>query len=367
MRIALLSTCAVAVPPKAYGGTELVVAELAKNLTRLGHHVVTYATGDSSPAGELWKLYDHPCWPPDPVSELRHCAHALRDIALRQPGFDLLHTNLAASLPLAEGRINLPTVLTIHHEREENLTKLYTDHPHVRYVAISRRQAELLPELDVRDVVHHGLDASMYEAGDGNGGYCAFLGRLAKEKGPHLAIDAARMAGVPLRVAGKAHPPDIAYFEAEVRPRLSGEGVKWVGELGHTDKVRMLRHARATLFPIQWEEPFGLVMIESMLVGTPVIAFPRGSAPEVIEHGITGFLVRSLEEMAQRLRDIDSFDRKACRRRAEERWSSMAMAKQYVRVYERAVDRTRFASHRWRSRPALVPDGSLATGTDDGE
>jgi len=343
MRIALVSSCAVSVPPRAYGGTELVVAELAKNLTRLGHEITTFATGDSEPAGgELRWRFEKPVWPPYESAELRHAAYAWREITARPDAFDIVHTHQAPSLALASMARSVRTVYTIHHCRDERLIDLYRDFPNTTYVGISRRQAALAPEVPVEEVILHGVDPDLYEAGDGNGGYVAFLGRFAREKGPHFAIDAARRAGVPLRMGGGVHSVDKAFFEHEVRPRLENRTtvVEWLGELSHVPKVALLGGARAMLFPIDWEEPFGLVMIESMLVGTPVIGFPRGSVSEVIEDGVTGFIVRDVAEMARRIRQIGSFDRARCRARARERWSSLRMAREHEALYERVLSRS---------------------------
>jgi glycosyltransferase involved in cell wall biosynthesis len=341
MRIALVSSCAVSVPPRAYGGTELVVAELAKMLTRLGHDVTTFATGDSEPAGTLRYRFEKPVWPPYYSSEWLHAAHAWQEITDVPGHFDVVHTHQAPSLALASIARQERTVYTIHHCRDERLLELYCDFPNVSYVAISRRQADLIPEINVEDVILHGLDPDLYGAGRGDGGYVAFLGRFAREKGTAVAIDAARRAGTLLRMGGAVHPPDVAYFDSEVKPRLAKpDGVQWLGELSHIPKVSLLQGARAMLFPIDWEEPFGLVLIESMLVGTPVIAFPRGSVTEVIEEGVTGFVVRSAAEMAARIRSLDGFDRARCRERALERWSSMRMAREHEMLYERLIARS---------------------------
>jgi glycosyltransferase involved in cell wall biosynthesis len=341
MRIALISSCAVSVPPRAYGGTELIVAELAKNLTRLGHDVTTFATGDSEPAGRLRYRFEKPVWPPYESSELRHAAHAWGEITEVPNAFDIVHTHQAPSLPLASIARQERTVYTIHHCRDERLLALYCDFPNVAYIAISRRQADLIPEIQIEDVILHGLDPDLYPAGDGAGGYVAFLGRFAREKGPHHAIDAARQAGVTVRMGGAVHPPDRPYFDAEVKTRLiDSRGVEWLGELSHIPKLSLLAGARAMLFPIAWEEPFGLVMIESMLVGTPVIAFPCGSVPEVIEEGVTGYVVRDVAEMTERIKQLDGFDRARCRERALERWSSLRMAREHEAAYERVLSRS---------------------------
>jgi glycosyltransferase involved in cell wall biosynthesis len=232
-------------------------------------------------------------------------------------------------------------VLTLHHSRgrARSSVELYEDVPDVAYVAVSRRQAALFAEVGLRRVIHNGLDPDHYAGGAGAGGYCAFVGRLAPENGPHLAIDAAQIAGMPIRLAGRPHSMDREFFELHVKKRLvtADPAVQWLGDVSHEPKVDLLRRARATLFPLDWEEPFGLAMIESMLVGTPVIAFERGSVAEIVEEDVTGYVVRSVEEMAVRIKSIDAFDRGRCRARALERWTSLRMAREYEDLYEELV------------------------------
>lgn len=339
MRIALVSTCALPTPPDAYGGTELVVAALAKELLILGHEVTVYATGDSHTAGELRWVFAKHCWPPDTTSEEKHVHFAWTDIRAQKTPFDVIHVQQPHSLELA-GNLAGRTVLTIHHARSNALVEHYRAFPEVTYVAISARQAALVPELRIARVIHHGLDPAGYRFGNGEGGYCLFLGRLSAQKAPHIAIDAARRAGALLRVAGEAHPDGMKYFERKVKPRLADtRRVEWLGEAPVSVKLELLRAANALLFPLGWEEPFGLVMIESMLVGTPVIAFARGSAPEVIDEGVTGHLVRDEAEMTYRLKRIGTLDRKRCRERAIERWSAARMARDYQALYEQVIAR----------------------------
>ncbi|MBX3198591.1 MAG: glycosyltransferase family 4 protein [Labilithrix sp.] len=352
LRVAIVSTCALATPPRAYGGTELVIAELARELRELGHHPVVFATGDSTCAGARRALFDRGVWPPNPWAELRHACAAWNRIA-KLEDVDIVHVSSASALPFTN-LFPIPTVATIHHDRDESLLAHYAAYPHVDFVAISRRQAELSPEVPFRAIVHHGLDIERYPLGSG-GERCAFLGRFAVQKAPHLAIEAASRAGLPIVLAGEAHPADRDYFDREVAPRL-GANARWAGEADHAAKVELLQSSRCLVFPIQWEEPFGLVMIEAMLVGTPVIAFARGSAPEVVDDGVTGFLVRSLDELAQRLRDAATLDRRACRERARARWSATRMSQAYVAVYRDAIDR-------W-SDPR--PGHTLATRGDNG-
>jgi glycosyltransferase involved in cell wall biosynthesis len=362
MRIALLSTSAISVPPKAYGGTELFVYELSKMLTERGHEVTVYATGDSRPNARLRSLLEQPVWPPDDDTELSHVAHAWSDIVNHTPRFDVVHVNQMHALPFAAHH-GVPTVMTLHHARNERLVQFYADFPAVRYVGISARQLEVMPELTASDVVHHGLDPGLYPAGQGDGGYCAFLGRLAPEKGPHLAIDAARLAQVPLRIGGVPHWVNMRFYQDEVESRIDAAGtlVEYEGELSHAPKVELLRRAKALLFPVEWDEPFGLVMIEAMLVGTPVIAFPRGSVREVVDEGVTGFVVRDVRQMAECLRSLRGFDRARCREHARMRWSSMRMARDYERVYAdvaggRAREAAAWATRSGRSRPPHPED-----------
>jgi glycosyltransferase involved in cell wall biosynthesis len=342
MRIALISTCALSTPPRAYGGTELVVAELAKGLVSLGHDVTVYATGDSSSRGQLRWHFKQSVWPPNELAEARHAGFAWKDIASARERYDLVHVHHATALPF-QPLVGLPTALTIHHARVDALVDHYRSYPQVAYVAISGRQAELTPELRFARTIHHGLDPELYPAGGGDGGYVAFLGRFAAEKAPHIAVDAARQAGVPLLLGGAAHevPEAQAYFHGELEPRLHGASdVIWCGELPHEPKLGLLQQARALLVPLQWEEPFGLVMIEAMLVGTPVIAFARGSAPEIVEDGVTGYLVHSTEEMGERIRQLDRVDRARCRARAQERWSTTRMAQEYAALYSTMLRRS---------------------------
>ncbi len=342
MHVALISTCSVAVPPPRYGGTEFVVDELARALTERGHRVTTYATGDSRPAGELRSHYDRPVWPPSSYSELLHAHWSCRDIEGRGERPDVVHVHAPAGLAFA-ARLDLPTVYTVHHPVDPRLTEFYQCFGDTTFAMISARQSELHVGVPNRRVVHHGIDPRDYAASDACEDYLAFLGRFAPEKGSHIAIDVARAVGTPLVIAGEAHPHELAFFEREMKPRLALEGVRWIGEVGREGKQALLSKARAMLFPIDWEEPFGLVLIESMLCGTPVIAFRRGSVPEIVEDGVTGFVVETADEMQRAIRRIGSLDRAEIRARAVERWSADRMAAQYVTLYEHAIERRRSA------------------------
>lgn len=314
-----------------------MLADLARELVALGHGLTVFATGDSKSAGTRCSFFDAPVWPPDAFAELRHSTHAWEQIA--RSSFDVVHVNTPTAIPFASF-VHVPTIATVHHARVDAVAAHYAAHPNVFFNAISKRQRDLSPEVPFRAIIHHGLRAEHYPAGAGDGGYCAFLGRFAQEKAPHLAIDAARAAGMPLRLAGEANPTDRDYAEAEVVPRL-GPGITCVGEVGYEAKLDLLRGARCLLMPIQWEEPFGLVLVEAMLVGTPVIAFDRGSVHEIVDEGVTGFLCHTVDEMATRIGQVGAIDRGRCRERARARWGASRMAREYVDLYRRAIDSAR--------------------------
>lgn len=339
MHVAIVSTPFVAVPPPGYGGTELVVDALARALVRAGHRVAVFATGDSRAPG-LRATFEAPVWPPEPYAELVHCRFAAAEIA--RGGFDVVHAHLPAMLAFA-GALPAPVVYTIHHAPDPALARFYARVPAVLRVAISRRQAELSSPPAHR-VIHHGLDPGLYpdaREGDGGGG-AFFLGRLAWCKAPEVAVEAARRAGLRIDVAGEAHAADPhpeGWDEEVLAPALAAPHVSWTRRAGLGEKRRLLARARALLVPLRWEEPFGLVMIEALLAGCPVIAFPLGAAPEIVVDGADGFLVRDGAEMEAALRRAARLDRRAIQRRARARFSSDRMAADYVAAYRAAAGR----------------------------
>ncbi len=349
MRIALISTPFIAVPPPMYGGTELVVHQLAEGLVARGHDVELFATGDSHTSAVLRAKYATAQWPPESLLELNHVSWAMQQIASGEP-FDVVHAHSA--LALACGRLvtDTPLVYTIHHERDERLSALYADCEPAQYIAISedqRRRERPLPRVSV---IHHGLDPAHYRCTpNAAADYVCFVGRFACVKGPHVAIDAAARAGLPIRVAGEVHDPDAAWADAELRERLTQPHVELLGAIGLEQKATLLAGTRALLAPIDWNEPFGLILIEAMLSGAPVVAFGRGSVPELVEQGITGFVVETLDEMADVIRPggpLDAFDRQRCRARAVERFSRDRMVDDHIALYERVSRRHPSHAHR---------------------
>jgi glycosyltransferase involved in cell wall biosynthesis len=339
MRIAMVSTPFLAVPPAKYGGTELVIHELVEGLVAKGHHVVLFATGDSKTSAELRFAFPEAQWPPGSAAEMYHVSSAMDQIA--HGDFDLVHTHSALTLGFGRLLPDLPIVYTLHHHRVEELSQFYRHFPKTNFVAISKRQRELEIPLPNCEVIYHGLDPDRFECSSTASDYVSFVGRFSEEKGPHFAIDVARKAGLPIYMAGEVHPPDKEFAKQEMESRLREPHVHPLGPIGVTEKVPLLKNSRALLAPITWEEPFGLILAEAMLCGCPVIAFPRGSTPELIENGITGYLVNTPDEMADVIRPggvLDSFDRHRCRTHAANRFSRERMVADHIRLYNQIVD-----------------------------
>lgn len=362
LRVALISTCAHETPPREAGEVELFVSELARELANLGHQPTVFATGDSTCAGARRCLFDAAVAPPDELADLRHASAAWQQIAREH--FDVVHVSDPSALPFSRF-VPIPTVATIHHRRVDAVAHHYVSFPDVSFVAVSERQAGLSPDVPIRAVIHHGLDIDRYPFGEG-GPHVVFTGRATADRGVHLALEAARRVGVPLTLASDVGRNDRAMLEASVDASTRSR-LHWQTNLGHYRRVELLRHAQALLFPIQREEPFGMAMIEAMLVGTPVIALARGSAPEVVEEGVTGFLVDNVDELTLRIRDVRMLDRRRCRERARERWNSARMARDYVEVYRDVVERWALdgapssrRAPRWATELALAGPSSTA-------
>ena len=342
MRIALVSTPFVRLPPPGYGGTELVVHVLARALGRMAHEVTVFATGDSRGA-RVRSFFDRAVWPPDPYAELLHCRAAAREIARGR--FDVVHAHLPAVLAFAD-ELGTPLVYTVHHEEVAALARYYAAVPApVWRVAISARQAALASP-PVQAVIHHGLEPSMYPDCGPGGDVAFFLGRLSWVKGPEIAIEAARRAGLRIAVAGEVHGDEApaGWVDQVLAPALRYPNVIRIGRAELAEKRRLFARARALLVPLRWEEPFGLVMIEALLAGCPVIAHARGAAPEIVEDGLDGFLVRGAEEMAEALARSAALDRRAIQARARARFGADRMAADYVAVYRAAGARGRAPS-----------------------
>ncbi len=347
LRIAQVSPLYEAVPPKLYGGTERIVAYLTDELVRRGHAVTLFASGDSTSAARLKPVVPTALRLGGPGQDtLAPHLLELAQVFDRAHEFDVIHSHAGylafpfsrfspvATLHTMHGRLDQPETFALHqHFRDEAL------------VSISLDQRRPLDPFGVNwaGTVYHGVPLGPYQYSRRGGDYLAFLGRISPEKRPDLAIALAKLAGVPLRIAAKVDPVDREYFEREIEPLLDHRLIDYVGEIGEEDKPAFLGGARALVFPIDWPEPFGLVMIEALACGTPVIARRRGSVPEVIRHGRTGFIVESMSDMVRAVRRLDRIDRAECRREAEARFSVERMADGYEGLYRRLGARARTA------------------------
>jgi glycosyltransferase involved in cell wall biosynthesis len=339
MRIAQLAPLAESVPPKLYGGTERVVAWLVDELVELGHDVTLFASGDSRTKGKL-----HPVWPralrlgrkgADPNAA---CALLLEAIAKRANDFDVIHAHIDwLPLPLLS-RLGVPFLTTMHGRLDlPGLSDVMREFPDAGFVSISDHQRLPLPEANWIATIEHGLPSNLLRPSYGEGVYLAFLGRLTAEKGPEDAIRIARATGKPLRIAAKVPRGETVYFKKRIEPQVDGQLVQLVGEVDDAKKQPFLADAAALLFPIDWPEPFGLVMIEAMACGTPVIAYRSGSVPEVVEHGVTGFVVENEEQAIKAVGELGRLDRRRVRARFEERFSAKRMAREYEGKYREMI------------------------------
>jgi glycosyltransferase involved in cell wall biosynthesis len=337
MRIAMISTPFLPVPPRDYGGTELVVHELVEGLIERGHEVTLFAPGDSETSAELRALFPQSQWPPEMLADLDHVTWAMRQVT---HDFDVVHAHSAVALALRRLVYGPPLVYTLHHERDDQLSAFYTHCHNAHFVAISVDQASREIPLPHCSVVYHGLDPARFRWSHQPADYVCFVGRLTEVKGPHTAIDISARAGVPIRIAGAVHPPDGVFAERELSWRFGLPHVTYLGSIGTEVKVPLLRDARALLAPIDWNEPFGLILIEAMLSGCPVVAFGRGSVPELVEPDVTGFIVGGANEMVELIRPggvLERFDRERCRKRAVERFSRDRMVDEYEHLYARTA------------------------------
>jgi len=336
MKIAQVSPLYESVPPKFYGGTERVVAHLCDALVELGHDVTLFSSGDAQTKARLVPVRDQAIrLDPAPLkSDLAAHLSMLDEVRRRQGGFDVIHFHTdMIHFPMFE-TVASRTLTTLHGRLDmKDLPEVYARWRQFPLVSISDSQRICLPRANWMGTVYHGMPASLCQFTPTPRGYLAFLGRMSPEKGPERAIAIAKAVGMPLKMAAKVDPADKVYFETEIRPLLDHPLIEFIGEIGDADKSAFLGGAEALLFPIEWPEPFGLVMIEAMSCGTPVIAYPYGSAPEVVEDGVTGYLVDDVAGAVAAVSRLGALDRAAIRRRFEKRFSAHAMAKAYVSLY----------------------------------
>lgn len=359
MRIAQVAPLVESVPPAKYGGTERVIASLTAELVRMGHEVTLYAAGDSRTEARLIPLVERALWKSDaPQNEtLLHLAE-LGQVVHDARRYDVVHSHLDA-MAFSFGRQSAaPWVHTMHGRLDlPELQPFFRQFSDVPVVSISDSQRRPIPYANWVGRVYNGVATEGLPFGTGRGGYLAFVGRISPEKGVTEAIDVALRTGMPLKIAARLPLEgvdnswvalDWQYYKEEVKPRLASSLIEFVGEVDDFDKGELLKDAAGLIFPINWPEPFGLVMVEAMACGTPVIARALGSTPEVVRHGRTGFLCSTVDEMVDACRDLDTISREACRQDVEDRFSAHAMARSYLDVYRRVCTPI-------HAEPALTP------------
>jgi glycosyltransferase involved in cell wall biosynthesis len=335
MKIAQIAPLIESVPPRLYGGTERIVSYLTEELVSLGHDVTLFASGDSITAANLV-----PCVPKalrldaSVIDPIPYYMLMLDRVRQRAAEFDVLHFHIDQyQFPLFRP-IAHRTVTTLHGRQDSpDLIPLYLGFDDMPLVSISNDQRRPVPNANFAATVYHGLPIELHCPAATRGNYVAFLGRISPEKRPDRAIAIARALGIPLKIAAKVDRADEAYFRTKIEPLLDGPGVEFIGEINERQKGQFLGEAQALLFPVDWPEPFGLSMIEAMACGTPVLAFRCGSVPEIIDEGVTGAIVGSMEEAIAALPRVIALDRKKVRQRFEQRFSATRMAKDYVGVY----------------------------------
>lgn len=338
MRIAQVAPLYERVPPRLYGGTERVVSYITEELVRRGHEVTLFASGDSETTAEL-----HPGCP----SALRLGGDVGAAAALQLPmlskayagDFEIVHSHLDYwSFPFAELKPEIATVCTMHGRLDvESLLPIYRAYCRVPLVSISDAQRRPLSLMNWMATIHHGLPSDFLQFNSRPGEYLAFVGRISYEKRPDLAIEVARRAGIPFKLAAKVDPVDRDYFETMIKPRLAPPDIEYIGEINEHEKNEFLGKALALLFTIDWPEPFGLAMIEALACGTPVIARNCGSVPEIVKSGINGLIADTVEELVSAVRQAPELSRAACRADFEERFTVARMADNYERLYQRLI------------------------------
>lgn len=351
MKIAEVAPLFESVPPRWYGGTERVVSWLTEQLVDLGHDVTLFASGDSVTNARLVPGCKKALRLDNCVDPLTYHMLMIEQVFDRAQDFDLIHFHTDYLHFSLSRREQIPCLTTLHGRLDlPDLPLLYREFRELPLVSISDAQRRPLPWVNWLGTVHHGLPAESLMPRDGDGNYLAFLGRISPEKGIDQAIEIARRSGMKLKIAAKIDRADREYFEKRIAPLFSHPLVEFIGEIGTSEKEEFLGNAAALLFPIDWPEPFGLVMIESMACGTPVVAYPRGSVPEILSEGISGFMVQNIDEAVETVQRIGEIDRQACRCHFEQNFTAERMAHDYLNLYKLLIDQ--------QSSPIALEEGA---------
>lgn len=343
MRIAQVPPLYESVPPKMYGGTERVVSYLTEELVAQGHNITLFGTQDAITKAHLFPICD------EALRMNKNCQDAMvyhtlqmQAILENAEDFDIIHFhNDYIHYPLSKNS-SYVHVSTLHGRLDTPEQKLiYQKYNSLPLVSISNNQRRPIRSANWVSTIYHGLPEDLYRQGSGEGGYLAFIGRISPEKRPDRAIEIAKRTGIKLKIAAKVDKADEQYYETVIKPMLDHPLIEYIGEIGEAQKGEFLGNAIALLFPIDWPEPFGMVMIEAMANGTPVVAFNCGSVPEVLDHGVSGFIVDSVDRAVQAVESIQIIKRHNCRKMFEEKYTAKVMANNYLRVYERLIEKDR--------------------------
>jgi len=341
MRIAQVAPLYESVPPRLYGGTERVVSWLTEELVRQGHDVTLFASGDSLTNARLIPICPRALrLDPRCVDPLAQHMNLVEQVLQEKDQFDVIHFHIDYLHFSVSRREDLSQVTTLHGRLDiPDLVPLYREFSEMPVISISDSQRAPLPWLNWQGTIHHGMPEDLFCPFLETGKYLAFLGRISPEKGVDKAIEIALRAEMPLKIAAKIDRADREYFEARIKPMLGSELIEFIGEIGDLEKNAFLGNAAAFLFPINWSEPFGIVLIESLACGLPVVGYPLGSVPEIIEDQVSGFLVKSVDEAVRALSHISAIPRQQCREAFENRFSVKRMADDYLAIYEQVVKR----------------------------
>jgi len=344
MKIAILAPFEERVPPKKYGGTELIVSNLITELVRMGHDVTLFGTGDSEVPCKVEAIFPNPIRSIPPYDTDPKARESIKWVGigklvekLQHESFDMVHNHIGWRLLALGNLIHQPMVTTLHgpmHLAYQHVG--FAASPSYQFVSISDNQRKAFPNLQYVATVYNGIEIEKFPFSPDTGNYLFLLGRFSPEKGVKEAIEIAKITGMTLKIAAKIDLVDQPFYES-LKSEIDGKQIQFIGEIGFTEKIELLKHAYALLAPIQWEEPFGLNVIEAMACGTPVIGSKRGSFPEIITHGVTGFLGSSVSELASFINEIHTIDRSVCRKAVAERFTSKTMAEGYVSVYQQVL------------------------------
>ena len=344
MKIAQIAPFEESVPPKKYGGTERIIFHLAEELTKKGHNVTLFATGNSKTSAKLLPIFPKSLRLTKVGQNFKaREAYKLIGLAkvieiLLKENFDIIHNHIGwRFLPFIK-ILKTKVVTTLHGPLDIDYQRfIYQKFPNSHYISISKNQREPLPKLNFTGNIYNGIDVKSFPLKEKTGNYLAFLGRMSPEKGPLEAIKIAKKAKLKLIMAAKIDIVDKEYFSKKIKPLIDNRMIKFIGEIEHKKKVQLLQNAKALLAPINWREPFGLFLIESMACGTPVIAFNKGSIPEIISDGKTGFVVKNVDEAVKSLKEIDQIDRRDCRKWVEDNFSVGKMVNKYEALYNKVI------------------------------